>query len=105
MSRLKPYPIWPWLCTVFFTASLAFSFSSLREIEARYAQFIMVERKGLTTWGQQDGVDAVTHKAKMEASYDSVMGEVRLFGVLAGISGIVAVSWHLWQNKKLRALT
>ncbi len=102
MSSLKTYSIWPWLCVTFFTAALAFSFSSYREIESRYAQFVMVERVGLTTWGAADGINPETHKAKLESAYENISGEIKLFAALAVVALVVALILHVMHNRRIR---
>lgn len=102
MVPVKPYPIWPWICTTLAFGALAFSFSAKLEIERRYLQFTHVVEKGLTTWGQENGINPEIHSAKLESAYDSVLGEIMMFAVLTVIAVGIAIVRHVLHNRALR---
>lgn len=104
MPHLKPYPIWPWICTTLAFGALAFSYSAQLEIERRYIQFMGVVDRGLTTWGREDGINPDVHGAKLESAYESVSGEVRMFAVLTALAVAVTVVLHVLHNRRLRKL-
>lgn len=102
MASLKPYPIWPWICTTLSIGALAFSFSAKLEIERRYLQFMGVEAKGLTTWGREDGINPDVHRAKLESTYDSVSGEVKLFATVTVVALAITIPLHVIHNRRIR---
>lgn len=102
MVPVKPYPIWPWICTTLAFGALAFSYSEKRAVESSYAVFTRVAETGLTTWGQDNGVNTEEQMIRLEVSYDAIQNEITIFGILTLAAAVVAVVLHFLHNRALR---